>query len=92
MAWQPLRLGDYMLHSAFLHVSYCAQVVAGLKPYISREELTGRLVVVVLNLKPAKLAGELSEAVSRTLRRGIWACSQHEVILHNATFPTVIEC
>ncbi len=39
------------------------QVVAGLKQHISREELTGRLVAVVLNLKPAKLAGELSEAM-----------------------------
>lgn len=39
------------------------QVVAGLKQHISREELTGRLVALVLNLKPAKLAGELSEAM-----------------------------
>lgn len=39
------------------------QVVAGLRQHISREELTGRLVALVLNLKPAKLAGELSEAM-----------------------------
>ena len=39
------------------------QVVAGLKQHASREELTGRLVALVLNLKPAKLAGELSEAM-----------------------------
>lgn len=39
------------------------QVVAGLRQHISREELGGRLVAVVLNLKPAKLAGELSEAM-----------------------------
>ena len=37
--------------------------MAGLKQHISREELTGRRVAVVLNLKPAKLAGELSEAM-----------------------------
>ena len=39
------------------------QVVAGLRQHISREELTARLVALVLNLKPAKLAGELSEAM-----------------------------
>ena len=39
------------------------QVVAGLRKYISAEELLGSLVVVVLNLKPAKLAGELSEGM-----------------------------
>lgn len=40
------------------------QVVAGLKKHVSQEDLTGQLVACVLNLKPAKLAGELSEAVS----------------------------
>ncbi|KAI3426499.1 hypothetical protein D9Q98_008864 [Chlorella vulgaris] len=39
------------------------QVVAGLRLHVTSEELTGRLVVLVLNLKPAKLAGELSEAM-----------------------------
>ena len=52
------------------------QVVAGLKQHISREDLTGRLVAVVLNLKPAKLAGELSEAMVLTADhqpvRGTW--------------------
>lgn len=43
--------------------SHSLQVVAGLKQHISREELTGRLVALVLNLRPAKLAGELSEAM-----------------------------
>lgn len=38
-------------------------MVAGLRHHISREELTGRLVALVLNLRPAKLAGELSEAM-----------------------------
>ncbi|PSC68070.1 lanC 3 isoform X3 isoform A [Micractinium conductrix] len=39
------------------------QVVAGLRQHVGREELTGRLLVLVLNLKPAKLVGELSEAM-----------------------------
>jgi methionyl-tRNA synthetase len=39
------------------------QIVAGLKPYISRDELLGSRVVVVRNLKPARLRGEVSEGM-----------------------------
>ncbi|MBD3277347.1 MAG: methionine--tRNA ligase subunit beta, partial [Candidatus Aegiribacteria sp.] len=33
------------------------QLVAGMKPYYGRDELTGRKVVVVTNLQPAKIMG-----------------------------------
>jgi len=39
------------------------QVVAGLKAYYAKEEMEGREVVVVSNLKPAKLRGERSEGM-----------------------------
>jgi methionine--tRNA ligase beta chain len=39
------------------------QVVAGLRKYITASELEGSLVVVVLNLKAAKLGGEVSEGM-----------------------------
>lgn len=39
------------------------QIVAGLKPYLGRDELLGSRVVVVRNLKPAKLRGEVSEGM-----------------------------
>lgn len=39
------------------------QVVAGLKQHVAKEALLGSLVVAILNLKPAKLAGEASEAM-----------------------------
>ena len=39
------------------------QIVAGLRPYITESEMQDRMVVVVLNLKAAKLAGQLSEAM-----------------------------
>ncbi|GAB4821220.1 hypothetical protein N2152v2_008266 [Parachlorella kessleri] len=39
------------------------QVVAGLQRHVPAGELEGSLVVTVLNLKAAKLAGELSEAM-----------------------------
>ena len=36
------------------------QIVSGLRPYYTAEEMVGKKVVVVANLKPAKLAGVLS--------------------------------
>lgn len=39
------------------------QVVAGLKKFVTVEELQGRKVCVILNLKTAKLAGQVSEAM-----------------------------
>ncbi len=39
------------------------QIVSGLRPYYTAEEMVGEKVVVVANLKPAKLAGVLSEGM-----------------------------
>ena len=39
------------------------QIVSGLKQHYSAEEMVGKKVVVVANLKPAKLAGVLSEGM-----------------------------
>jgi len=39
------------------------QIVAGIAKHYSAEELVGRKIVVVANLKPAKLMGELSEGM-----------------------------
>jgi tRNA-binding EMAP/Myf-like protein len=39
------------------------QVVAGLKKFVHEYELERRKVCVILNLKPAKLAGQVSEAM-----------------------------
>ena len=39
------------------------QVIAGMKKHISQEELQGRLVCCIANLKAAKLAGLASEAM-----------------------------
>ncbi|MCK5036208.1 MAG: methionine--tRNA ligase subunit beta, partial [Candidatus Sabulitectum sp.] len=38
-------------------------VVAGMKPHYTKEELQGRLVAVVCNLKPAKLCGVISHGM-----------------------------
>ena len=39
------------------------KVCAGLKAYVTKEELQGSLVCVIVNLKAAKLGGEPSEAM-----------------------------
>ena len=39
------------------------QVLSGIAKWYNPEDLVGKTVVVVANLKPAKLAGELSEGM-----------------------------
>jgi methionyl-tRNA synthetase len=39
------------------------QIIAGIAPYYEPEQLEGRLIVVVANLKPAKLRGEWSHGM-----------------------------
>ena len=39
------------------------QIVSGIKKYYSPEEMVGKKVMVLVNLKPAKLAGVLSEGM-----------------------------
>jgi len=39
------------------------QIVAGLRAYYSKEHIKGRKVLVVCNLKPAKLRGQMSEGM-----------------------------
>ncbi|RKY15261.1 MAG: methionine--tRNA ligase, partial [Planctomycetota bacterium] len=46
------------------------QTVAGLKPYMSKEALKGRLVVVVVNLEPAMLRGVRSEGMILAAQEG----------------------
>ncbi len=39
------------------------QIVSGIKKYYSPEDMVGKKVMVLVNLKPAKLAGVLSEGM-----------------------------
>ncbi len=43
--------------------SQVRQIVSGIKKYYSAEEMVGKKVMVLVNLKPAKLAGVLSEGM-----------------------------
>lgn len=39
------------------------QIVAGLKPYYSKEELEGKTIIIVANLEPRQIAGIESQAM-----------------------------
>ncbi len=43
--------------------SQTKQIVSGIRPHYTPEEMVGKKVVVLVNLKPAKLAGVLSEGM-----------------------------
>ena len=43
--------------------SQVKQIVSGIKQYYSPQEMVGKKVMVLVNLKPAKLAGVLSEGM-----------------------------
>ncbi len=43
--------------------SQTRQIVSGIKAYYSAEEMVGKKVMVLMNLKPAKLAGVMSEGM-----------------------------
>ena len=43
--------------------SQVKQIVSGIKAHYSPEEMVGKKVMVVVNLKPAKLAGVMSEGM-----------------------------
>jgi methionine--tRNA ligase beta chain len=39
------------------------QIITGLVPYYKPEELLGKYIIVLTNLKPAKFAGEISDGM-----------------------------
>ena len=43
--------------------SQMKQIVSGIRKYYTPEEMVGKKVMVLVNLKPAKLAGVLSEGM-----------------------------
>ena len=52
--------------------------MTGLQKYVAIEELNQKDVMLILNLKPAKLAGQASEAMilcadGKPLKRELWA-------------------
>ncbi len=38
-------------------------LVAGIKPWYTKEELMGRLIIIIVNLEPKNIAGEVSQGM-----------------------------
>ena len=63
IACEPVKKSNKLLCSQVKIGSQVKQIVSGIKKHYSAEEMVGKKVMVLVNLKPAKLAGVLSEGM-----------------------------
>lgn len=63
IACEEVKKSRKLLCSQVRIGSEVKQIVSGIKAYYSAEEMVGKKVMVLVNLKPAKLAGVLSEGM-----------------------------
>lgn len=63
IACEEVKKSKKLLCSQVKIGSQVKQIVSGIKAYYKPEEMVGKKVMVVVNLKPAKLAGILSEGM-----------------------------
>ena len=63
IACEPVKKSKKLLCSQVKIGSQVKQIVSGIKAHYSAEEMIGKKVMVLVNLKPAKLAGVLSEGM-----------------------------
>jgi methionyl-tRNA synthetase len=63
IACEEVKKSKKLLCSQVRIGSQVKQIVSGIKQYYSPEEMVGKKVMVLVNLKPAKLAGVLSEGM-----------------------------
>ena len=63
IACEEVKKSRKLLCSQVKIGSQVKQIVSGIKAYYTPEEMVGKKVMVLVNLKPAKLAGVLSEGM-----------------------------
>lgn len=63
IACEEVKKSKKLLCSQVKVGSQIKQIVSGIKAYYTAEEMVGKKVMVLVNLKPAKLAGVLSEGM-----------------------------
>ena len=63
IACEEVKKSKKLLCSQVKIGSQVKQIVSGIKAYYTPEEMVGKKVMVLVNLKPAKLAGVLSEGM-----------------------------
>ena len=69
IACEAVKKSKKLLCSQVKVGSQVKQIVSGIKAHYTPEEMVGKKVMVLVNLKPAKLAGVLSEGMCRRCRR-----------------------
>ena len=70
IACEPVKKSKKLLCSQVKIGSQVKQIVSGIKAHYTPEEMVGKKVMVLVNLKPANLAGVLSE--------GMLLCAENE--------------
>lgn len=60
---EPVKKSDKLLKSQIKIGTRVVQIVSGIAKYYTPEQMIGKKVVVVTNLKPVKLRGEVSEGM-----------------------------
>ena len=70
IACEEVKKSKKLLCSQVRIGSQVKQIVSGIKAYYKPEEMVGKKVMVLVNLKPAKLAGVMSE--------GMLLCAENE--------------
>ena len=63
IACEEVKKSKKLLCSQVRIGSEVRQIVSGIRKYYSAEEMVGKKVMVITNLKPAKLAGLMSEGM-----------------------------
>lgn len=63
IACEEVKKSKKLLCSQVKIGSQVKQIVSGIKGHYTAEEMVGKKVMVLVNLKPAKLAGVLSEGM-----------------------------
>ena len=63
IACEAVKKSKKLLCSQVKIGSQVRQIVSGIKAHYTPEEMVGKKVMVVINLKPAKLAGVMSEGM-----------------------------
>lgn len=67
---QPVKGSDKLLKFQLDDGGKGRQVVSGIAKWYRPEELVGKTVLVVANLKPVKLRGEISEGMILSAEKG----------------------
>ena len=83
LACEPVKKSDHLLKLTLEVGSSTRTVLSGIKDWYSPDDLVGKTVVLVANLKPRKMCGIVSE--------GMVLCASDEGDVHLSALTTMAE-